>query len=270
MEKAYWLTPAGNVCYWISDIGAPNTLVFLHGLTADHRLFRHQIEHFQETYNCMVWDAPAHGQSRPYTSFTYPDAANVLLGILDRHGIDTPILVGQSMGGYVIQSFLLRNSGRAKAFISIDSCPYGTRYYSKSDIWWLRQIGWMAKCYPFNALKKAVAKQCTTSPEAEENMRAMLDLYQKNELCHLMDVGYAGFLSDNQDMEIPCPVLLIAGEKDRTGKVKSYNRAWAETTGYPLHWIKNAAHNANDDQPDAVNRVMDTFLSQIGTQPKQH
>ena len=41
-------TPLGNIHYWINFIDKNNvTLVFLPGLTADHRLFDKQIEFFE-------------------------------------------------------------------------------------------------------------------------------------------------------------------------------------------------------------------------------
>lgn len=156
-------TEKGNVHYWYSDIGADTTLVFLHGLTADHRLFDGQITFFERKFNCLAWDAPAHGLSRPYEEFSYPNCAEVLKAVLDRHGIEKPVLIAQSMGGYVPQSFLLRYPERVKAFVAIDSSPYGDGYYSDSDKWWLRQIEWMSKCYPLNMLKKAVAKQAAVT-----------------------------------------------------------------------------------------------------------
>ena len=76
----------------------------------------------------------------------------------------------------------------------------------------------------------------------------------------LMGIGFAGFLEDNCDLEINCPVLLIVGRKDKTGKVQSYNRQWSEDLGVPITWIENAAHNSNDDNPEAVNRAIDSFL----------
>ncbi len=75
-----------------------------------------------------------------------------------------------------------------------------------------------------------------------------------------MGIGFAGFLADNCDLEINCPVLLIVGRKDRTGKVQSYNRHWSEDIGVPITWIENAAHNSNDDDPEAVNTAIEAFL----------
>ena len=44
------------------------TLVFLPGLTADHRLFEKQTEYFEKRQNVFVWDAPSHALSRPFTN----------------------------------------------------------------------------------------------------------------------------------------------------------------------------------------------------------
>ena len=58
-------------------------LVFLPGLTADHRLFNRQLSYFAETMNCFVWDAPAHGKSRPFAlTFSMDDLATMLHDIL--------------------------------------------------------------------------------------------------------------------------------------------------------------------------------------------
>lgn len=265
MEEHIYQSSRGEVHYWLSKSldNGKKTLIFLHGLTADHTLFDKQVEFFKSRNNLIVWDAPAHGKSRPYTDFTYSNAAEDLKNILDENGILSAVFIGQSMGGYITQSFLLHYPQIVSAFVSIDSCPYGESYYSKSDKWWLRQVEWMAHLYPLNAMKKAIAKQCTTTKYSFSSMLTMLEPYKKHELCHLMGIGYAGFLEDNCDLKIPCPTLLLAGEGDKTGKVLSYNRAWAEKTGFPLHLIEHAAHNSNADNPEAVNKEIDLFLGQI-------
>ncbi len=271
MQERIYKSNRGGVHYWITeDASTLPALVFLHGLTADHTLFDKQAEYFREKYCVIAWDAPAHGRSRPYTDFSYPNAAEDLKGILEDNGISKAVMIGQSMGGYVIQSYLLRYPDMVSAFVSIDSCPYGEAYYSASDKWWLRQVEWMSHMYPLTTMKKAIAKQCTISKYAYDNMLTALQPYGKAELCRLLGVGYAGFLADNRDMDIGCPTLLLAGEHDRTGKVLAYCRAWSKRTGLPLHIIKNAAHNANADAPDTVNREIEIFLQGCGlpAQPK--
>ena len=36
-------------------------LIFLPGLTTDHRLFDKQIEYFKNKFRVFVWDTPGHG-----------------------------------------------------------------------------------------------------------------------------------------------------------------------------------------------------------------
>ena len=65
-EKTY-TTPLGKIHYWVHLISPDAiTLVFLPGLTADHRLFDKQIAYFEGKYNVLVWDAPGHAASWPY------------------------------------------------------------------------------------------------------------------------------------------------------------------------------------------------------------
>lgn len=258
-------TDWGTVVYWVSDEWEENrtTLFFLHGMTADHTMFEAQYRYFKESCNIVMWDAPAHGKSRPFEGFTYEKAARAAKEILERQGGAAAVFVGQSMGGFITQSVIKRYPELVKAFVSIDSTPFGEAYYSKSDRWWLRQVEWMARLYPLEAMKKAIAKQVSATRAANQNMRSMLSGYGKKELCHLMGIGYAGFLEDNCDLEIRCPVLLLLGELDQTGKVKAYNQAWAKKTGYPLVIISAAAHNANVDCPDAVNEEIARFIARL-------
>lgn len=262
MKEKLLQTDKGRVYYWQSNnwnVHA-DTLFFLHGLTADHSMFDEQIAYFKKEYNVLTWDAPAHGKSRPFESFGFNGTVIYIKEILEECAVSKVVLVGQSLGGYFAQSFIKRYPGYAKTFVSISSTPYGYEYYSKFDVWILKQVEWMARFYPFEWMKKAMAKQVSSTQKAYDNMLQMLIPYTKREMCHLMGLGYAGFLKDNCNLEINCPVLLILGEKDKTGKVKQYNREWAKQTGYPLVIIRDAAHNANVDKPQEVNNCIRKFL----------
>lgn len=66
--------------------------------------------------------------------------------------------------------------------------------------------------------------------------------------------------------EIKCPALLICGEQDQAGSCVRYNKAWHKNTGIPLEWIKDAGHNANTDQPEAVNRLIEKLAQRTECQ----
>lgn len=175
-------------------------------------------------------------------------------------GLEEFIAVGQSFGGFFPQALLCRGEEAVSAFISIGSTPYGTRYYTKFDYFLLRHMGFMCSLYPFNTLKKASSKAATKTVAGYQNMIEMLKVYTKDEYTALVQLYYTSFMEDNRDFTIKCPVLITHGEFDRVGKVKLYADMWHKATGYEYKTIKNAGHNANVDNPDETNLIIDDFL----------
>lgn len=259
MTEKYVESSRGRTYYWTAGSGK-TALVMLHGLSADHTLFEKQVEYFSPRCRVIVWDNPAHARSRPYRDFSYDNCAEELLSILDAEHIEKPLLVGQSMGGYVIQAFLAAYPQRCAGFVGIDTCPFGAQYYSKSDLWWLCQVGWLSRLYPDGILQRGIAASCSRTAYARANMTAALSYYTKKELCALLDTGYRAFIAANRELSIPCPVLLLVGEYNRTGKVHAYCNAWSRACGYELQIIKGAAHNSNADAPEQVNAAIESFL----------
>lgn len=265
MTEKYIETERGTVYYWISDniSTEKRTIVFLHGLTANHHLFDKQVSEFEKNYNVMAWDAPAHGKSRPYKNFSYAFLAEDLKTILDTENIKKAVLVGQSAGGFVSQSFVKAYPDMVEGIMLIGSSPYNPVFFSKSDLFWLKQTKWMFNMYSYKSLINTMAKNCSSTENAFKNMLSMLEIYKKKELCRLLYIGFAGFIPEMCDIKIKCPVWLVVGENDKTGKVRYYNEEWHARNDYPLHIIKDASHNANDDQPEKVNELINEFIAQL-------
>ena len=57
IDKSF-ATELGTIKYWVSETAGKDSpqLVFLPGLTADHRLFDKQVEYFEGKYRMLVWD----------------------------------------------------------------------------------------------------------------------------------------------------------------------------------------------------------------------
>ena len=153
MIEKFIETSDGKVYYWVSEnmIKDRKNLFFLHGMTGDHTMFAQQYEYFKDKYNIILWDAPAHGKSRPFKNFDYEICAISVKKIFDAENIAAAVFIGQSMGGFITQAVIKRYPEIVSAFVSIDSTPYGKEYYSRSDIFWLKQVEWMAHLYPHGA-----------------------------------------------------------------------------------------------------------------------
>lgn len=271
IERVYD-TPCGPIHYWVGEKAehAAPQLIFLPGLTADHRLFDQQVSYFEGKYPVFVWDAPGHAASWPFSfDFTLMDKAAWLEAILNREGFDQPILVGQSMGGYVAQAFAQRFPEKIAGFVSIDSAPLRREYVTGLEIWLLKRMEPVYRHYPWKSLLKSGTNGVAVSDYGRRLMRDIMMVYDGDQKRYVRLSGH-GFRMLAEAMEadlpykIPCPALLICGEKDRAGSCVRYNKAWHKKTGIPIEWIKNAGHNANTDAPEAVNRLIEGMIARTG------
>ena len=268
-EKTYQ-TPLGTIHYWVSiPDPAEVTLVFLPGLTADHRLFEKQIEYFQGKYNLFVWDAPGHNKSWPFRfEFTLMDKARWLKGILEENGIQKPVIVGQSMGGYLGQAFAHCYPDYITGFVSIDSCPLQRKYYTGWELWLLKRMEPVYRNYPWKSLVKSGTNGVAVTDYGRALMREIMMTYHGDQkrYAQLAGHGYrilAEAVEQDLPYELPCPVRLICGKQDRAGSCIRYNKAWQKDTKLPMAWLDRCGHNANTDRPEMVNRIIEDLAKSL-------
>jgi len=268
MIRKTYETEKGTIVYWTNEYReGQRNLVFLPGLTADHRLFDKQIEFFESKANVLVWDAPGHAESYPFTmDFTLKNKAVWLHEILKKENFAMPILVGQSMGGYVSQMYLELFPDAVGAFVSIDSAPLQRSYMTAAEIWMLKHTEGIYRIYPWKALLRDGSVGCATTPYGRKLMYDMIDYYTDDQkrYCRLCGHGFrmvAEAAEDDLPYRITCPAVLICGEKDMAGSAKNYNKRWAKKSGLPLRLIKDAGHNANTDNPEEINAIIEEMIS---------
>lgn len=261
-------TRCGAIHYWINSDGdnKDKQIVFLPGLTTDHRLFDKQIEYFEGKYPVFVWDPPAHASSYPFElDFSLADKARWLDEILMENGFDNPVIVGQSMGGYLGQMYMQLFPEKIDGFISIDSAPLQKQYYTGIELWLLHRMTPVYRHYPWKTLIRQGTKGVATSEYGRELMRKFMMTYDGNQERYARLAG-SGFkilveaVEEELPYEINCPAELICGTKDMAGSTKRYNRAWHKKSNLPIHWIEGAGHNANTDCPEEVNKIIEDFL----------
>ena len=270
LKESTYQTPCGTIHYWSSILSLDTTtLVFLPGLTADHRLFDKQVAYFDGKYNIIVWDAPAHAFSWPFRfDFDLFDKAKWLNGILEKEEIIKPIIIGQSMGGYVGQAYAQLYPDRLAGFISIDSAPLQRNYVTAVEIWLLKRMEPVYAHYPWKLLLKSGTKGVATSNYGRNLMKEMMLVYDGDQHRYAQIAGHgfrilAEAMEKDLPYEIKCPSLLICGTKDHAGSCIRYNREWQRKTEIPLKWIEGAGHNSNTDKLEMINSLLEEFFSNI-------
>ena len=270
IEKTF-PTNCGPIRYWISDAESNDRpeLVFLPGLTADHRLFEKQLEYFMGKYRMFVWDAPGHASSYPFEmTFTLEDKAKWLDAILERESFHAPVIIGQSMGGYLGQMFCQLFPDKICGFISIDSAPLKREYYTAAELWLLKRMEPVYRRYPWKTLLKQGSNGVATSEYGRALMRSMMMTYDGDQkrYAELSGHGFrilAEAVEAKYPYDITCPALLICGTEDHAGSCIRYSKAWHKKSGIPIEWIDGAGHNSNTDKPDQINRIIEEFVKSI-------
>ena len=96
-------------------------IVLLHGLTATRRYVVMGSRVLERSgWRVIAYDARGHGESSPApdpAAYAYPDLVADLGAVLDHHGVDRAVLVGNSMGAHTAAAFALRSPERVAALV---------------------------------------------------------------------------------------------------------------------------------------------------------
>jgi pimeloyl-ACP methyl ester carboxylesterase len=114
-----------SLAYERHGSGAP--VVFLHGLTFDRRSWRPIIDRLGGDVAAVAIDLPAHGES-PGPPADLDDVAARVHELVDRLGIDSPVVVGHSISGAV--AMIYAASYPSRGAVSIDN-PFDLRPFGR-------------------------------------------------------------------------------------------------------------------------------------------
>ncbi len=108
------------------EAGTGVPIVFLHGFTLDHRMWREQKEYFAKQYRVIVHDSRGHGKSEaPPTNYSRDHRVEDLKLMLDQLGIDKCHLVGLSMEGSTGILFALKYPERLRSLTLVSTGAAG-------------------------------------------------------------------------------------------------------------------------------------------------
>ncbi len=234
------------------------TVVLLHGYGINLKLWQPQLDFLSDKCTVINIDIRGHGQSRPCNTFSIKEAASDLRNILSAENAEDAILIGLSMGGYIIQEYAFSYGG-ASGYMIAGSTPILLPCYSKWEKFVLSHSAGMMRFYPWTFMKNEMTKSCAVTEQARALIRPLFDEMTKNEFIQFWN-GIATCLHEEQ-MQFDAPLLVICGENDKTGSIKKCMKFWE--SGYKNCEVKilaNAGHVANLDAADEFNKIMTSFI----------
>ena len=111
-------------------------LVFLHGIGGAARAWRGQLEAFGGRFRAVAWDMPGYGGSAALASVSIATLADALADFLQQIAAVKPVLVGHSIGGMIVQQWLVKNPRGASAVVLAQTSPA----FGKADGDWQKSF----------------------------------------------------------------------------------------------------------------------------------
>jgi len=227
----------------------------LHGATMDMAMFEPQIGTLQDRFHVLAVDLPGHGQSADI-GFSMQNCVDGVLDILDREGIESCHLIGQSMGGIVCQLLARQRPDLALSLTLIGSVPLTAPLYRlKASAFWLVKL--LIRITPLRLNRSLVARSAGALPQTRAYIETCAGRLDRPALAAI--VGEIGRTLKRGAYPVPdSRVLIIYGTQDliALGLNRLLARRWASALGVRAHRIAKASHNANMDQPEAVNALI--------------
>ena len=239
--------------------GPSTPIVFLHGVGSDKSVWAPQLEHFGRSRRAIAFDYPGYGESDFKPDATRDDFAAFVLAGLDVLGVERAHICGLSLGGVVAIAIHAASPDRCASLILADTFavhPEGQAIHDRS-VDASRSAG-----------MRAIAEQRVSAllaPDTAEPLRAdVIETMSAIDPEAYRLGARAVWLADQRErvQAITVPTLVIVGTLDAITP-PSLSDELGDLTGARVERIEGASHLANLDCPDAFNRAVESFITEI-------
>ena len=261
------------------DVGAGRPIVWLHGWGVSGSFFKLQFDALGDRFRLIAPDLRGHGQSSAFgATNVFADLADDIRAIIEHEDLDSPIVVGWSLGAMVAWDLLTRNADLPVAgLVSIDMVPRmlntadwhhglrsGTdhRVFSHSinamrEDWdaftgvFLPRIFAKGRADSFRALQSELREESRNN-DSESMARLWIQL---------VELDYRARLPT-----IHVPTLVTYGEKSQLYRSEASLWVGSQIKGAQIFGFADSGHAPHLEEPEAFNRVLVRFSEAPGQQ----
>ncbi|HEY3131993.1 MAG TPA: alpha/beta hydrolase [Acidobacteriota bacterium] len=253
--------------YEVSGNPAALPVVFIHGFPFSCEMWSGQVAAVQDQYCALTYDVRGHGQSNvgdgQYTIELFVDD---LIALIDYLKMESAVLVGLSMGGYIALRALERNPERVRAAVLCDS-----RSEADSNEAKLKRAAGIASVKKHGAAAFAdqfvkgvfAARTFEHKPELVDRIRRVI--------AGMSPLAIAGTLlalaarTDTTESlpRIKAPTMILVGEQDAITPFDAARAMHQKIPNSELHVIPRAAHMSNLENPEVFNEKLLLFLRRV-------
>lgn len=240
----------GSLAWTTHGPEGERSLLLLHSLGTDSRMWTRQIPAFSRVRRVVTIDLPGHGGSTAAGGeYRLEDLGRDVLGMADSAGIDRFDLCGVSLGGLISLWLAIAAPDRVLTLVASNTAArVGSFEFWSERIRAVAELG-------MDGIRPNVLPRFFTPdfPERDpETFHSVEGVFNSVD-----PVGYAGCCAALRDAdlrdrvaEIGCPTLIVAGDQDLATPPADSEFLSGRIAGSRIVVIPGAAHLANLDQPE--------------------
>jgi len=242
-------------------------IIFIHGFPFDSGMWEQQIKQFKEQYYCIAYDIRGLGMTLSGEGqFTIEMFVDDLFGVMDELQLNTAIIAGFSMGGYITLRAMEIEPDRFRGLILCD-----TKAEADDDAGRLKRAG-AIKSIDTDGVEQFVSSFVPMTFCDDAPLR-IPDIYNNTleQAKATPPTGVKGCLlamaartdTTASLSNIKIPTLLLVGEDDAITPPNVMRTMHERISGSEMVTVPGAAHMAPVEQPEIVNQAIVEFLGKL-------
>jgi pimeloyl-ACP methyl ester carboxylesterase len=244
-------------------------VVFLHGFPFSHEMWKGQLDLISKTYRAIAYDIRGHGLSFVGDGqYTIEGHVDDLIALLDHLELGKVIIVGLSMGGYIVLRALERNPERFMATVLCNTRSEADSNEGKikraAGITRVKKEGSAHFAEEFVKLVFA-AETFRAKPAIVEPIREVIENTPPLSIAGTLLALSARTDTTGSLSNIKIPTTILVGEHDTITPPASARAMHERIPDSEIHIIPDAAHMSNLENPDFFNEKLLSFLNRVAS-----
>lgn len=265
--RSAWVSSNGvRLHYWRTGGEGKPVMIMAHGITDYGLNWTSLAAEFQDEYDIIMYDARGHGFSDMPPGGPYDLATHVedLVGLVEALGIDSPILMGHSMGGSTVAKAAALHPEMFRALILEDPADMLAQTSPlMEDVVpeWKEMVATDRNRPKKNLMKEARTKRHPGWADIEYSRWADSKKLVDPDVVDILHGEGFGDAAETYP-KIIIPTLVLKADADEATREKHREIASLLKNGMLVH-IDGAGHVVRQDRPEETEREIRSFLATL-------
>ncbi|XCP84476.1 alpha/beta hydrolase [Roseburia hominis] len=247
------------IVYYVSKTEQKEWVLFLHAAFVNHKMFRTQIEYFQDKYNVLTLDVIGHGNSIDTQKDDTIDKMSTWISeILKKENIDKIHIVGVSLGAVLAQDFANQFPQTVQSlacFGGYDINNFDAGMQKENSV--AQMLMMLKAIFSIKWFAKSNKKISAYTQQAQKDFYEMNIEFPKKSFQYLASLN--SMVNVRQTAPRDYPLLIGCGEHDIPSELSAIEMWKKSEPECSMVIFRGVGHCVNMDVPQQFNKTLEEF-----------